>query len=123
MVYLKKLRSALLLFPIALSALVTFFHLPWLSLLSLLTVPAAIACVPFCRGFENLWTFILVFFATIPLGIAVLTFWDDVVVDLVGDLPGIIAFDTLIYSLLLFLTEAICGIITRIIWRKQHQFR
>lgn len=76
--------------------------------------------VPICKHKENLWMFILVAIASIPLNIKMCNM---AFVGLLAEMPILVKFlwVVLLYCILFSVEEIVFGFVTRVIWRKQYK--
>lgn len=77
--------------------------------------------VPICKHKENLWMFILVAIASVPINILVI--YEAIFVGLLTETPIVAKFlwGVLLYCVVFSVEEIVFGLVTRIIWRKQYK--
>lgn len=109
------------LLPVAVSVYAVRIHSFALACFSVVAVYIVIATLPLYRHRESLWVFFWIFLTTIPINIMVvyelLTSWFFKGALL---LTNIIR-GYLIFFILFSLEELVCGLIARIIWKRQYK--
>jgi len=82
----------------------------------------AVALVPVCRGYENMWVFLLVFGCSVPFNMKlVLEFSELGFLELTQYEVGNTVILIEAYFFLVILEELIMGIAARMIWREQRE--
>lgn len=77
--------------------------------------------MPFTKSYENIWVFLLTFIAFFPMNIKLASFIERNVFEWNGFLRGI--WFVFLWFVLFSVEEIVMGLIARLIWRKQKEFK
>lgn len=86
---------------------------------SVAAVFAVVAVLPFTRGYERIWVFLIAALAVIPWNVTAAVWWLRKTEYEITLFPAQIARGMLIYLILFCVEEMIAACFGRIIWRKQ----
>jgi len=91
------------------------------GLISLLPVVliVSIALNPYSRKYENIWMFVLVAIASIPVNVMFIKYLSELFFDEVLIFPLILFRSAALYVMFLSLEELLLGIVARVIWKEQ----
>lgn len=91
------------------------------GLISLLPVVliVSIALNPYSRKYENIWMFVLVAIASIPVNVMFIKNLSELFFDEVLIFPLILFRSAALYVMFLSLEELLLGIVARVIWKEQ----
>ena len=93
----------------------------WMAV-CLCSMLAIVRIVPFCRGHENAWLFILTAIGTVPVNIEItkIILYSDILVSIPVIGPILTAIE--VYLVVLAIEEVAVGITGRMLFRKQYIF-
>lgn len=120
----KDSSGALAFAPVGLSLVAAHIQSLWLAAATVILIFIFVAVMPYCRKRENLWVFLLVAAASIPINLFILGKYDLwIYLTASGEKHGIVYYMSLIeYTLLLSsIEEVIAGLIARLIWKRQYK--
>ncbi len=87
---------------------------------TILAIYLFIGLIDTCRRYENLWLFVLVGIATVPMNLMLtMVVCDDLCVTWNRELLAKIVFFPIVYGALFSMEEIVLGIIGRVIWKEQ----
>ena len=120
----KDSSGALAFAPVGLSLVAAHIQSLWLAAATVILIFIFVAVMPYCRKRENLWVFLLIAAASIPINLFILGKYDLwIYLTASGEKHGIVYYMSLIeYTLLLSsIEEVIAGLIARLIWKRQYK--
>lgn len=85
------------------------------------TILLLVKIMPFTKSYENIWVFLFTFTAFIPMNIKLADFIQRIVFEWTGFLRGI--WCVILWFVLISVEEIVMGLIARLIWRKQKEFK
>jgi len=112
-----------LMIPAVLSCVGVLSKSVWLIVMAFFMHFVVLKLAPVCRGRENVWMFIMVIISSVPINVYLLVFMgvNNMLFDSIFVL-GLFRC-VLYYAMLFSVEELILGLVTRVLWKKQHKIK
>ena len=109
------------LLPILFSFICVATHSFGLICLLPIVLIASIALNPYSRKYENMWMFVLVVYASIPVNVTLINLISDLCFEETPIYLVILFRYAGLFLMILSMEELILGIVTRVIWKEQRE--